>query len=281
MLLANGIQPGTPEAEAFMRNYDWQTAQDIAKDKIVAGGAIAGLGAVFEGMFGTGRLEQIAESREVGRRQEEFRQTLRDEDQIVDFFLKAKDPVDREALFRLVASINGLNTLFARMRTDFNPRNLSQFIQTSFKRGRAEILGADVSAMASQNGNFSFVGTTAWDPAKGRIRFATPQEQQATAVKKAMEMEAQAWARQIHPDSWIDRDANGAQIGISAFSKEMLKQITGAHIKQVDRFQGRTLTSLYNFKNQFRDYINTTLSGQQQQIANAFIDAVENRYTNA
>lgn len=281
MLLGRGIQPGTPEAEEFMRQYDWEQAQDIAKDKIVAGGAVAGMGAAFEGMFGKGRLEQIAESREVSRRQQEFGQTLRDEDQIVDYYLKAKDPVDREALFRLVASINGLNTLFARMRTDFNPKNLSQYMQQNFRGGRAEVLAADVSAMAAQTGNFSFVGTTAWDASKGRIAFADPKTQTATAVRKSLEMEAQTWARMTHPDSWINRDANGRQTEISDFSKEMLNQITGAHIKQIDRFQGRTLTSLYNFRNEFRNYINTSLSGQQQQIANSFIAAVENRYTRA
>lgn len=281
MLHARGIQPGTPQAEEFMRQHDWEQAQDIAKNKIVAGGAVAGLGATFEGMFGKGRLEQIAESREVGRRQQEFSQTLRDEDQIVDYYTKAKDPVDREALFRLIASINGLNTLFARLKTDFNPKNLSQYMQQNFRGGRGEVLAADVSAMASQSGNFSFVGTTAWDASQGKIRFATEAEQKATAVKKALEMEGQAWARLTHPDSWVDRDATGRPAKISDFSKEMLNQMTGAHIKQIDRFQGRTLTALYNFRGDFRNYINSTLSGQQQQIANSFIDAVENRYTRA
>lgn len=281
MLHARGIAPGTPQAEEFMRQHDWEQAQKIAKKKIMAGGAVAGLGATFEGMFGKGRLEQIAESREVSRRQQEFGQTLKDEDQIVDYYMKAKDPVDREALFRLIASINGLNTLFSRIKTDFNPKNLSQYMQQNFRGGRGEVLAADVSAMASQSGNFSFVGTTAWDAGQGKIRFATEAEQKATAVKKALEMEGQAWARLTHPDSWIDRDATGRPAKISDFSKEMLNQMTGAHIKQIDRFQGRTLTALYNFRGDFRNYINTTLSGQQQQIANTFIDAIENRYTKA
>lgn len=278
MMQTRGITPGTPQAEAFMRQHDWEIAQDIAKDKIVGKGAIAGLGATFDQMFGKGRLEQIAESREVGRRQQEFSQTLRDEDQIVDYYTKAKDPVDREALFRLIASINGLNTLFARLRTDFNPRNLSQYIQKNFRGGRGEVLAADVSAMAAQSGNFSFVGTTAWDASKGKIRFATEEEQKATSVKKALEMEGQAWARLTHPDSWIDRDATGAQTSISEFAKGMLDQMTAAHINQIDRFQGRTLTALYKFRNDLLTHVNTIQNPVQHSIANSFVSKLIERY---
>ncbi len=279
--MAAGKTLGTNDANQIAKDWSRQAAENLLKGEITKGSAVAGLGAAFEGMFGKGRLEQTAESREVGRRQQEFGQTLRDEDQIVDYYMKAKDPVDREALFRLIASINGLNTLFARMRTDFNPRNLSQYMQQNFRGGRAEVLAADVSAMAAQNGNFNFVGTTAWDASKGKIRFATEKEQTATAVRKSLEMEAQTWARMTHPDSWINRDASGRQSEISAFAKEMLNQMTGAHIKQLDRFQGRTLTALYNFRGDFHNYINTSLSGQQQQIANDFMAAVENRYMRA
>ncbi|KKR03557.1 MAG: hypothetical protein UT31_C0016G0001, partial [Parcubacteria group bacterium GW2011_GWF2_39_13b] len=281
MLNSRGITPGTPQAEEFMSQYDWNTAQDIAKRKIVAGGAVAGLGATFEGMFGKGRLEQIAESREVSRRQQEFGQTLRDEDQIVDYYMKAKDPVDREALFRLIASINGLNTLFSRMRTDFNPKNLSQYMQQNFRGGRGEILAADVSAMASQSGNFSFVGTTAWDASKGKIRFATEDEQRATSVRKALEMEGQAWARQIHPDAWINRDANGQQSQISDFAKGMLDQMTAAHINQIDRFQGRTLTALYRFSDALMQHANSISNPVQKNIAQAFVSRVRQRYETA
>ena len=154
-------------------------------------------------------------------------------------------------------------------------------MQQNFRGGRGEILAADVSAMASQSGNFSFVGTTAWDASKGKIRFATEDEQRATSVRKALEMEGQAWARQIHPDAWINRDANGQQSQISDFAKGMLDQMTAAHINQIDRFQGRTLTALYRFSDALMQHANSISNPVQKNIAQAFVSRVRQRYETA
>jgi len=276
-LAAKNISEWSPEAQQEMQAWDRQQAENIYSSKFRKEQR-KGLGYVFNQAFGPNMREQMSDSQEVSRRQAEFQQTMRDEDQLVHNYLNAKNDTDKEALFRFVASINGLNTLFVRLGKEFNPTNLSQYIQQGFRKGRAEIIGADISAMASQNGNFSFVGTTAFDPRTGKIVFASPEQQRATAVKKAMEMEPQAWARQIHPDAWINRDSHGNQTEISTFAKNMLEQMTAAHINQIDRFQGRTLTALYKFRNQMEQHVTTITDNTQRQIAQAFVNKIKERY---
>ena len=91
-------------------------------------------------------------------------------------------------------------------------------------------------------------------------------------------MEPQAWARQIHPDAWINRDSHGNQTEISTFAKNMLEQMTAAHINQIDRFQGRTLTALYKFRNQMEQHVTTITDNTQRQIAQAFVNKIKERY---
>lgn len=262
---------------------EWIKEQSLAHAKTLydrhdAQTSRRGLSHMFNQVFGSGMREQMADSQEVARRQAEFSQTMKDEDQIVHNYLNAKNDTDKEALFRLTASINGLNTLFARIGMQFNPSNLSQYIQQGFRKGRAEIVGADISAMASQNGNFSFVGTTAFNPQTGKIIFATPEQQKEISVRKALEMEPQLWARQIHPDSWINRDTSGKQTEISDFAKDMLNQMTAAHVNQIERFQGRTLTALYRFSNQLMQHANSITDPIQKLNAQNFVSKVRERY---
>jgi hypothetical protein len=279
-LASKNIPEGSPKAQAEMQEWDKQRATDLYAREFRQEKR-RGLGYVFNETFGPGMREQMAESREVARRQQEYQQTIRDEDQLVHYFLNARDPVEKEALLRMVASINALNTTFGRLGIQLKEGMLQNYIQKNFSASRAPIIGADVSAMAAQNGNFSAVGLTKWDAQRNQIVFTNAAEQGAIAASKAMQMPTQSWAINSHPDSFITRDASGAYVGLSEYAKAMLKNITAAHTEQVGRFQGRTLAALYQFRDQMENYIKANISGVQQQIALDFVERIRTRYETA
>ena len=200
-------------------------------------------------LAGTGLYAKLEKQKITQQRQAEFAQAFKDEDQAVNYFKMTKDPVEREALFRLIASINGLNTLFATFGKTFTPSNFKTYMKQAFAKGDAERIAADISAMAAANGNFSFVGTTTWDARNNQIRFTNDAEHFDIMLRKIREMEPQQFARQAHPDTFFINRLGKWDMGFHEFGERLMKALDVSFGNQMgQRAQGRMHLALDNNK---------------------------------
>ncbi len=238
--------------------------------------------------------EQQRRAGEVSKKQDEFSKLYKTEEQVNHAYQTAKDPIEKEALLRLSTSINAINTLFASLGKNFDPDEFREYIRTTYGEDEGARIGADLSAVAASNGNYSLVGMSKWDPTKNKMVFASPAEQREAALNKSLEMESQLWTRQVHPDSFFERTGKEIKDPITGkikvklggytsklhdFGKSFVQNINGGHIKHVDRLQGRTLKALYDNIKEVRDQA-VGLGTVQKKLVNDFADAIENRYKN-
>ena len=88
----------------------------------------------------------------INKRMQDF-SNIKDEETLVHYFNQATDPQDKEALWRLIASINGLNTLFRSMGRAFDPQEIKKYIQEAFRPENALRIAADTQSIGYANGN--------------------------------------------------------------------------------------------------------------------------------
>lgn len=217
-----------------------------------------------EGMFA-----QLEHQRGVARRFNEFNDTFKDEKQLTAATRKAKNPLDMEAFDRLVTTRNATNTLFQELEIPYNPSSIRQYYKARYgDTAEGARIAADLSAIGIASGNYPFAGITRWDEKLGRNRFAKDDaEHMEIFMIKMKELEPQLWARTVHPDSFIERDREGAIIGLHSFAKEFIPRMTALHIKQADRFQPRTWEMLTR-KDIFAEIqkLNKNLSNKIEEI---------------
>lgn len=240
--------------------------------------------------------EQQRRAGEVSKKQDEFSKMYKTEEQVNHAYQTTKDPIEKEALLRLSTSINAINTLFASLGKNFDPNEFRDYLKTTYGEDEGARIGADLSAAAASNGNFSLVGTSKWDPDKNKMVFASPAEQKEAALAKSLEMESQQWATRVHPDSFFERTGKdiihprtgavlvkkGGYTGkLHDFGKSFVQNINGGHINQVGRLQGRALKTLFDNISEIRGQAATRgLNPNQVKLIKDFADAIENRYLN-
>lgn len=192
--------------------------------------------------------EQMGRQRAVQDRISEIKKVTTEEDQLVAMYRRSTEPIEREALFRILASINGINTLFKEEGRALDPTSLQDYIKDDFgpKIGDefAALLAADVSHMAKENGNFSFAGMAKWDDGKKQMVFTSAAERQQRALGDMDKIEFQQLVRQLHPDSLFARDTAGNFSGLHDTGKAIVQQISGADTAQFGRAQKRTLRAI-------------------------------------
>jgi len=174
----------------------------------------------------------------VARRMQEYGR-IKDEDRLVQYYNQSKDPADREALLRILASINGLNTLFLSMGRAFNGKQLKNYIQEAFTPADAARIAADIQAAGAQNGNFSYVGLTKFDPRLGKNRFTSDSEQEDAILTKFNQLEYQQGMRTLHTDSVMGFDVKGQRVW-DRFGDAILKRgLSAGHGEHYFRAQPR------------------------------------------
>ncbi len=172
------------------------------------------------------------------RRMQEYSR-IKDEDRLVQYYNQSKDPADKEALLRILASMNGLNTLFMSMGRAFNGKELKKYIQEAFTPEDAARIAADIQAVGAQNGNFSYVGLTRFDPRLGKNKFTTDGEQEDAILTKFNQLEYQQGMRTLHTDSVMGFDEKGRRVW-DRFGDAILKRgLSAGHGEHYFRAQPR------------------------------------------
>jgi hypothetical protein len=250
ILRENGFDPTdmSPEAQQmrgeFMEKWDREQAEQqyktsYAKSAEVTTGPIRALRNIFSDQ--NVHVENAKQAL-IARRMQEYGR-IKDEDTLVNHYMQAKDPKDKEALLRILASINGLNTLFFSMGKAFDAGKLKNYIREAFTAEDAARIAADISATGAANGNFSYVGMTKFDPTLGKTRFANDDEQIGIIRQKIDQLEAQQFDRTVHPDSFRGFDEKGNR-AFNIFGDATLSKIGLSHAEHAHRFQPRTRAEL-------------------------------------
>jgi hypothetical protein len=254
--------------------------------------------------------EQQAHNTEVAKKEDEFKKNYRDEDARVSAYQKLKDPVEKEAMLRILAATSAINTLFTKpemaqhLSTDektgekkFDGVAAKRYIEKTFGDDAGRV-AADISAIGAEAGNASLVGMAKWDDKKQAPRIATDTEQETAASIKMKEMEPQDWNRRTHPDSFFEwqvktklddqgkavLDAGGKEVKmlmrtseLSGIGKALVRNINGNHIKQIDRMQGRTLEAIHDATPNIQEYAKT-LPAENQAIIQEWLDKIAAKF---
>ena len=232
--------------------------------------------------------KQQAHDAEVARKQDELNKNYQgDEDRLIGAWKSAKDPIEKEALIKLVANTNGLNTVLKQEGKEYTPGNLREFVKNTFGEKEGARIGATIGGIGIGNKNYSYVGMSKWndktqsyefvkdDPVTGK----TANEIQAEiAADKSLKQEPQDWARGIKADSFVKRDLNGKPTDkLTETGAEIIAGLTMNHKNQVQRLSTETLQVLHNAQADILAYA-STLSAAQQNVANEFMKEVNVRY---
>jgi hypothetical protein len=252
MLRDNGFDPAdmNPAAQKargdFMAAWDRQKAEEqyrtsyAKRDEKRTGPAQA-----LKNIFSDENIHvENAKQALVSRRMQEYGR-IRDEDTLVNHYMQAKDPKDKEALLRILASINGINTLFGSMGRKFDGMQLKKYIGEAFTPEDAARIAADISVTGAERGNMSFVGMTHFNPEKGRIEMTSDDQQEGLVLKKFRELDAQQAMIRLHPDSFRGYDEVGNRIQ-TRLGNALAKNLTSAHAEYFLRAQPRTKIEIQN-----------------------------------
>lgn len=171
------------------------------------------------------------------RRMQEYG-NIKDEERLVHYYQQAKDPRDKEALLRLLASMNGINTLFRSMGKSFDAGKLKSFIQDAFTPEDAARIAADIQGIGAANNNYSYVGLTKWDPRLGKSRFTDDNEQEDIIRIKIRQMDSQKFDVTVHNDTFRGFDENGNR-AFNRFGNAALDELNSDHAEYARRFAPR------------------------------------------
>lgn len=227
--------------------------------------------------FARGRRTYFKERRRSGlveKRMKEFA-NIKDEEQLVQMRKGAKDDIDREALDRRLAIMAGVNTFFASEKKKLDPAEFTKYLKQTYGPDQGPVLGADISAMAGAQGNYSLVGASEWNRKKQRMDFVSPKRQAEIAVTRARELDPGKLMGQIHPDSFFSRDPVKGHTGEIHLTGEALLRhvISPAHVEQAYRLQPRATESIVKFGPQIEE-VAERIGGRQEIIIKSFVAKV-------
>ncbi len=192
--------------------------------------------------------------------QEKVRATFNDmgvgRDKIQEF--KAKDLEEREAQIYKMAWTGGLGDYFNnKLGKAYNKEALAGYLKGSFgeKRG-AEV--AEKLKMIGETKKDPSLNVTSWSENKGRFEVtAKPQE---TTKIEAKDL------KKLTPDSITERNEKGQHVGFNEAGKQMLKQMTGEYMKEIE-----------NMREDTRKAISDAFKNSQKEISKEFaIKIVDN-----
>lgn len=161
-------------------------------------------------------------------------------DKIQEF--KAKDLEEKEAQIYKMAWTGGLGDYFNnKLGKAYNKEALADYLKKSFgeKRG-AEV--AEKLKMIGETKKDPSLNVTNWSEKKGRFEVtAKPQE---TTKIEAKDL------KKLTPDSITERNEKGQYIGFNEAGKQMLKQMNGEYMKEIENMREDTKKAISEaFKN--------------------------------
>jgi len=221
-----------------------------------------------------------ARDAEVNRKMDDFRKTFSgDEDRMVQAYQGAKTPLEKEALVKLLASVNGLNTLMKAENKPLNPGSIRNYIKDTFGDKEGARVAAAVGGMGVANKNYSYFGMSYWDKKDQQYKFAADDKSQAeAAAKKSMSEEPQDWARGIRAESFVGKDAAGKMENtLTETGRNIISNLTLSHVNQVQRMRIESLQAIVGAKGDIEKLI-PDLKSDQQEVVKKFIVEVENKY---
>jgi len=227
--------------------------------------------------FAQGRRTYFKQRRRAGlveKRRKEIAH-IKDEDQLVQMRKGATDDIDREALDRQLTIINGINTWFASKNRKLDPVEFQKYLDQTYGPTQGPILGADISAIAGAQGNYSLVGASEWNRKKQRMDFVSPERQAEIAVIRARELDPGKFMGQVHPDSFFSRDPVKGHTGEIHLTGEALLRhvISPAHSGQAYRLQPRAMEAVVKFGPQI-EAMAKEIGGPQEKTIKDFVKAV-------
>ena len=161
-------------------------------------------------------------------------------DKIQEF--KAKDLEEKEAQIYKMAWTGGLGDYFNnKLGKAYNKEALADYLKSSFgdKRG-AEV--AEKLKMIGETKKDPSLNVTSWSENKGRFEVsAKPQE---TTKIEAKDL------KKLTPDSITERNEKGQYVGFNEAGKQMLKQVNGEYMKEIENMREDTKKAISEaFKN--------------------------------
>lgn len=207
--------------------------------------ALRTIGRSIPGFRKPGRYhyETLRHQGEVSKKQNEISSAVKDEDQLVAMASTATDQVEKEALYRQMAATNAFNTFFANQGIEQNFANIQEHLRKTFGEKGGARIGAELAAIGIGSGNYTWAGMTKWDPKKGMI-FGDIGHHENIVKTKMRELEPQRFMAGLHPDSIFDRKKDGTFGAISDTGEVILRNLTGMHLDQFNRMQGRDLVEM-------------------------------------
>lgn len=219
---------------------------------------------------------------EVSKRQEEIARAIQDEEQLVQGYLAAKDPIEKEAYLRQLAKINGINTLFAAKGEKWNPENYLKFLKKEFGPDRGAIVAGDLQAIGAYGaGNWMLAGAAKWDRDKQKMVLTTPEEQAMMAAQRVREVDVGKLIPRMHPNTFLKQDEKGNYTQLHDIGKNILKDFTALHIGRLTSAQPRTIKVLHEFevKTGGLTKFAQTLPPIEQEKVKAVIEAIKEQAT--
>lgn len=187
--------------------------------------------------------ETLRHQSEVSKKQNEISSAVKDEDQLVAMASTATDPVEKEALYRQMAATNAFNTYFANQGMPQNFTSIQKHLRETFDKKEGARIGAELAALGIGSGNYTWAGMTKWDKKKGMM-FGDIKHHENIVKSKMRELEPQRFMAGLHPDSIFDRNKDGTFGSISDTGRVILGNLTGMHLDQFNRMQGRDLVEM-------------------------------------